>query len=191
MYERFQGGGRPDAQQTSRPEAKVAEKQSVSIIVQTIIRDTSSSIQAGVKSTHFITYDGEYHKDKHGTWNRFISESIVGTTDVPLIGKKEGIRNSFKIEKFSADGTRISFWMKGATASVVGVLPDINYYMYFLIDIEERQFSIGGSHDGYPSYVAYLRDSSGESISIYDSQQGFLPALLGSSDIKVSESGSF
>lgn len=191
MYGEFQSTGRPDPEVRQRPQAEVKEKPYISIIVETIIRDRSTSAQPGIKSMHMFRYDGAYYKNGVGSLKRYRSVASTGTTDIPGLGKKEGIRNKFQIDEKSISDNKLDFWMKGETASAVGVLPNINYNLHFKLDLDNRTFSIGGNHDGYPSYVVNIAGTEIALQKIYDFEQGYLLELFGSGDVTVSESGSF
>ncbi len=199
MY--VQSDGRPDGAQgstyqgpTDRPEAQAKPRNKIQIIIQSIIRKTDTSAQEGVKSTQLFIFDGEYHRSDDGQLRQYLTTYSVGTTHIPCFGEKEGVRNSFDVTDFLHKSEVLNFWMTGETASAVRFLPNINYKMYFVIDQKNKIFTISGSNDGYPSFVAFIKDGDSAMKKIYDCQQGYLTELFGSGgskDVKISESGSY
>lgn len=153
----------------------MAESDIIKVQVETAIRNVSwLTVEVGVKSTHTISIDP-------------IKKTIV---DVVTTGKTNflgmsfsSIRNDFKVTKKVFETGCVKFSVKGETATAVRVLPNINYAFDIILYPTKKLISIDGAHDGYPSYNVAVNGKS-----VYDCVQGWVPQLLGDSDITVKKS---
>lgn len=145
----------------------------VVIEIETAIRRQSwATAQVGQKSLQTISVDFRSKKTSH----------TFTTGKTSILGMPVGsIRDDFKLTKTKFSGSsNITFSAKGETASAVGFMPNINYSFDILLSLSPRTVTVTGAHDGYPSYNIAVN-----SKSVYDYVQGYLPELLGDSDVSV------
>ncbi|UCI23972.1 hypothetical protein [Mesorhizobium sp. B2-8-5] len=149
----------------------IARAETVSLTIETRIKEKTLSFEAGIKSTQTVVVDFSMGS---------VSSSF--TTGVTSIGVSElkSIRDAFSVDNVAISKTAAGFDAVGQTASGVGFMPNIDYKFAITVDVSSREVVFSGCHDGYPSYKIFVNGNV-----VYDFDQELLVALFGSCDTKV------
>ena len=149
--------------------------QSFEIVIETRILDFDP--QAGVKSRQTLEIDFS---------NSTVTSSYeTGTTDFFGI-QLDSVRDNFVVEDSSFTDDRVSFVVKGSTASGAMLTPDIDYSFSISGKLKSDgkvtvlDVSVNGCHDGYPAYSVTV---NGGTIYSYEHKSIDLLSLFGSCDV--------
>jgi hypothetical protein len=124
-----------------------------------------------MKSTQVVLLDTEAGK---------VMDNKYKTGVTKLFGhefKSRGDR--FLAEVLSNTRSATTFGLRGQTGSKLHPFM-IDYDFRLTHNRTYATFSLGGTHDGYPSYVVSVNG-----VVIYDFPQGFIGELAGSGDVEV------
>ncbi|PBB20395.1 hypothetical protein CK219_10505 [Mesorhizobium sp. WSM4313] len=148
-----------------------AFSETVTVVIETRIKEKTLSFEAGMKSTQTLKLNFDAQK--------LTSDFSTGVTNIAVTDLKS-VRDKFVVEGVNFTKTAANFIAKGQTASGVLFMPDIDYKFSITVDIAAREVVLSGCHDGYPSYKVLVNNSQ-----VYDFDQEFLGALLGTCDTDV------
>jgi hypothetical protein len=145
--------------------------------VEIVTRILPPDPQAGMKSTQTLVVDFQA--------KRITPSFSTGSTQFPVVGEFGSLRDRFQVKIVNFSEQRVTFTVKGETASAVAALipfmPNINY-KFDLTLTSTGTGELSGCHDGYPAYAITV---GGEKIYEYLHPRIALLNLYGSCDIEV------
>jgi predicted nucleic acid-binding Zn-ribbon protein len=147
------------------------ESRSRTATIEIETRILSPDPQAGMKSLQTITVN---FSDQTVTNTYETGRTHIGPVSLP------SIRNNFRVVNQRVNSDSAQFGARGATASGVAVLPEINYGFDFSISREGSVVLTGGCHDAYPAYIIRV---NGRELYRFNHQRLDLLQLAGICDV--------